>query len=132
MKAAREEMSEKKILSLGLMLLAAFALISVAALEFYPASVQAQGFRGMKRSPEQIVSRLKERLNLTDDQVKALDPIIRESMAKRLELIKQLRNLRQSTDDKINAVLTKEQAIEYQKIKDRQRARMRSGRSQMR
>jgi periplasmic protein CpxP/Spy len=126
MKAAegKEGISGNRTLSLSLMLLAVFALIAIASVEFYPAPVDAEGFRGMNRSPEQVVSRLKDRLNLTDEQAKAIEPIMRESMAKRSELLKEMQQLRESTDTKINGILTKEQAVEFQKIKDRQRERM--------
>ncbi|MEJ2684458.1 MAG: hypothetical protein P8Z71_08700 [Candidatus Sulfobium sp.] len=120
----REGMSGRKVLSLGLMLLAVFALIAVASVEFYPPPAQAAGFRGMKTSPDQVVSRLKDRLNLTDEQVKAIEPIISDSMAKSRELMNELRQLRQSTDAKIVGILTKEQAVEFQKIQDQRRERM--------
>ena len=122
MKAAEEIISGKKVLSYGLMLLAFFAVMAVAAVELYPASVNAAGFRAMKRSPGQIVAKLKERLNLTDDQVRALEPIIRDNMAKRAELMKEMKQLQESGDAKIIGILTKEQAIEFQKIRDRMRA----------
>ncbi|MEJ2695799.1 MAG: hypothetical protein P8013_04050 [Candidatus Sulfobium sp.] len=119
-----EVMPGKKVLSPGAMLLAVFALIVFASLDLYAPPVQAAGLRGMKRSPEQITARLKDRLNLTAEQTKQIEPIIRESMAKRRELVKEMQQLRQSTDTRINAVLTKKQAIEFQKIRDRRRARM--------
>lgn len=123
-KTRNEVPSGNKVLSCGLMLLAILAMMAIAAVEFYPASAQAAGFRAMQRSPEQIASRLKDRLNLTDDQVKAIEPIIRDNMAKRMELMKEMRQLRESTDDKIMQILTKEQAVEFQKMRDRMRSRM--------
>jgi Spy/CpxP family protein refolding chaperone len=126
MKAVKEKEAKwgNRTLSVSLMLLAVFALIAIAAVEFYPASAGAEGIRGMNRSPEQIVSRLKDRLNLTDQQVKAIEPIISDSMAKGRELVNELRQLRQSTDAKIIGILTKEQAVEFQKIRDQRQKRM--------
>jgi hypothetical protein len=125
LRAAKEKEPkwENRTLSLSLVLLAVFALIAIAAVEFYPASAGAEGVRGMNRSPEQIVSRLKDRLNLTDPQVKAIEPIISDSMTKGRELVNELRQLRQSTDAKIIGVLTKEQAVEFQKIRDQRQER---------
>ncbi len=127
MKAAKvkEAIWGNRTLSISLMLLSVFALIAVAAVEFYPASAGAERSRGINRSPEQIVSRLKDRLNLTDQQVKAIEPIIGDSMARSRELINELRQLRQSTDTKIIGILTKEQAVEFQKIRDQRQERMR-------
>jgi Spy/CpxP family protein refolding chaperone len=124
MKAVKEMMSANKFLSVSLIFLVLFSLLAIAAVEFYPASVQAAGFRAMKRSPEQITTMLKVRLNLTDRQVKAIEPIVNESMAKTRELMNELRQVRQSTDAKIVAVLTKEQAVQFQKIQDQRRERM--------
>lgn len=124
MKAVKDVMSTNKFLSVSLIILVLFALVAVSAVEFYPASVQAAGFRAMKRSPEQITVKLKERLNLTDEQVKAIEPIIKDSMAKTRELVKELRQIRRSTDAKIIAVLTKEQAVQFQRLQDQRRARM--------
>lgn len=120
----KEGASGKKVLSLGLMFLAVIALIAMASVELYPPSAQAAGFRGMRMSPDQVVARLKVRLNLTDKQVKAIEPIINDSMAKTRELMNQLRQLRQSTDAKIVGILTREQAVEFQKVQDQRRARM--------
>jgi len=122
--AERKVLSGGKFLTLALMLLAAFALIAIAAVELYPASARAEGPRAMNRAPEQIVSRLKDRLNLTDQQVKAIEPIIRDGVARSRELMKELRQLRQSKDAKIIEILTKEQAVEFQKIQDQRRQRM--------
>jgi Spy/CpxP family protein refolding chaperone len=80
----------------------------------------------MQRSPEQIVSRLKDRLNLTDDQVNKIRPIIEESMWKQEALRKEMLQLLQSTDAKIGAVLTPEQLKEFQQLKDERRGGMRS------
>jgi Spy/CpxP family protein refolding chaperone len=120
----KERISGNGALSLSLIILAVFALIAIASI-VYPAPIHAEGFRGMDRSPEQVVSRLKDRLKLTDEQAKAIEPIMRESMAKRRELLKEMVQLRESTNTKINGILTKEQAVEFQKMKDRQRERMR-------
>lgn len=120
----REEVSAKRVLSIGLMFLAIFSMLAIAAVELYPPSAQAAGLRGMKMSPDKVVARLKDRLNLTDDQVKVIKPIISNSMTRTRELMNELRQLRKSTDAKIIGVLTKEQAVEFQKIQDQRRQRM--------
>lgn len=121
---AREGVSSSRVLSVGLMFLLIFTMIAVAAIEVYPPAAQAAGFHGMKVSPDKVVARLKDRLNLTDEQVKAIRPVITDSMTKGRQLMNELRELRTSTDAKIISVLTKEQAVEFQKIQDQRRQRM--------
>ena len=101
-----------------------FCILSVIAA--HPLAAHAAGKNGMAPSSEQIVSRLKDRLNLTDDQVNKIQPIIEESMQKQAALRDQMLQLRQSTDAKISTVLTPEQSKEFQQLKDEQNARMRS------
>lgn len=101
-----------------------FCILSVIAA--YPLAAHAAGKPGMVRSSKQIVSHLKDRLNLTDDQANKIQPIIEESMQKQAALRDQMLQLRQSTDAKISAVLTPEQSKKFRQLKDERRERMRS------
>ncbi len=100
-----------------------FCILSVIAVT--PFVARAGGQNGWQRSPEQIVSHLKDRLSLTDEQVNKIRPIIEESMQKQDAIRKEMLQLRQSTDEKIGAVLTPEQLKEFQQFKNERRGGMR-------
>jgi len=53
----------------------------------WPLTTQAQDFSNISKSPEQIMSQLKKRLNLTKDQETKVPPIIQESIKKCNEII---------------------------------------------
>jgi len=95
--------------------------------------------RGANRTPGQVMERLNARLDLTEEQSAALEPIIRESIDKRRAVFDKYReqgqNVRQSiraemqsigdeTHDRMAAILTEEQIKELDDIREVKRARM--------
>jgi protein CpxP len=124
--STEERAPHLRALPQGFLALAACMLLSIAVIASYPAIAHAEGKNGIQPSSERIVSHLKGRLNLTDDQVNKIRPIMEESMQKQAALRDQMLQLRQSTDAKISAVLTPEQQKEFQQLNDKRREGMRS------
>lgn len=94
----------------------------------------AQG--GMRRSPEEQAKQLKEQLKLTDDQTakittilqtqaKSRDSIFNAANGDRQAMMQAMRPLMESTNTKIQAVLTDEQKAAYKKWMEERRERMR-------
>ena len=94
-----------------------------------PLTAQAQDSSNSNKSPEQIMSQLKERLNLTEDQEAKVWPIIKESIKKRNEIIQNgtqdgkkkksaLQELGWSTDMQLGNILTEQQMKEYQELQE--------------
>lgn len=97
----------------------------------------AQG--GMRRSPEEQAKQLKEQLKLTDDQTtkvtailqtqaKSRDSIFNAANGDRQAMMQAMRPLMESTNTKIQAVLTDEQKAAYKKWMEERRERMRQNR----
>jgi hypothetical protein len=61
------------------------------------------------------VLRLKEQLSLTEQQTQELDKIFKENRAKREVLTTKLRDISKKREERMNAVLTKEQREIYEK-----------------
>jgi hypothetical protein len=91
------------------------------------------------RSPEHVISHLREHLDLTEDQVAAIIPIIEESiensreifsknMEERREAKRSMRNevrtVAEKTEDQLAMILSDEQMKELQILKEEQRERM--------
>jgi Spy/CpxP family protein refolding chaperone len=91
------------------------------------------------RTPEQIISQMKTRLKLTDEQEAKIRPIIIESFKEQEEILDKPRNqnrsgiralrseLRQhqiSVEEKLSKTLTAEQLVEYRKLPEEQRRRI--------
>jgi len=83
-------------------------------------------------SPDEIMTQLRSRLNLTEAQQTDIRPIIEENLAKRSEILKsdtqdkrakrtELQKLQWSTDLKLGQILTEDQMKEYQKFREEQR-----------
>ncbi len=109
--------------------LAAFMLITAAALLTQPVSAQAGDLSGSWTSPEQMMSLLNERLRLTEEQETRVKSLIDETFKKRSEIIKNggrdgkseksaLRELQWSTDMQIGQILTDDQMKEYQELRE--------------
>lgn len=94
--------------------------------------------RGMNRTPEQVISRLTDRLDLTEEQAAGIEPVIRESLARKHEVFEKYgdkrREVRQAMRDEIRAIgdetheqlsniLTEEQIKELNVLKEERRAR---------
>jgi Spy/CpxP family protein refolding chaperone len=96
-----------------------------------PVGVHARDISNMNPSPDKVMSQLKTRLNLTEEQEAKMRLIIEESIRKRQEIVRnssedrravksQLQELRWSTDMQIGRILTEEQMKEYQKLRKEQ------------
>jgi len=92
------------------------ALCSVIAMLVVAGGVaQAQG---PMFTPEGNINKMKQELNLTDEQVKQITPIIQSEMQKRKELMDQMRNLHQDTETKIGKFLTPEQMTQWKTLRE--------------
>jgi len=97
------------------------------------------------RNPEQLRERLEElksRLELTPEQVEQIRPVLREELQKlkavrdkyneqdrnrrtRLQMARELRGLRDATDNKLKKILSKKQMEELKKIRQQRREQVR-------
>ncbi len=109
----------------GLSAFALCAMLCAAIIAFPPIPARAAGLRPQAPSGERVVSRLKERLKLSNEQVKKIQPIIEEGVRKQAAIRQEMIQQRQATDTKINAVLSPEQKKQFQAMKDERRERMR-------
>ncbi len=109
--------------------LAVYMLIIAAILLTEPTSARAGDFSSAWKSPEQMMSLLKERLGLTEVQETRIHPIVEETFKKRSEIIKNggqdgkseksaLQELQWSTDMQIGKILTGDQMKEYQTLRE--------------
>jgi Spy/CpxP family protein refolding chaperone len=107
----------------GIRLTVAFAVSVSLLLAGLTLVTAADAFAGKAGSPECRVWHLKERLNLTDEQVKAIEPIVREEMKKRSELKQDMIALRGTTRQKIAGVLTDEQKREFETLREQRKGK---------
>lgn len=123
----------KSLLCLGASLVAlALAPLSIAqpAAE-KPADQAEKGPREKGRRGGDRVAMLKERLQLTDEQVAKLQPIFAEQRAQmeklrdlpREEAMAKRREIEEAATPKIKAVLTAEQAAKYDAMREEMRSR---------
>ncbi len=117
---------------LKLLVISGYILFFPVIFMMQPAVVQARNASNMNTSTDEIMSRLKTRLNLTEDQEAKLRPVIEESIRKRQKIVEdgsddkkamrsQLQELRWSTDMQIGKILTEDQMKEYQNLREEQR-----------
>ncbi len=86
-----------------------------------------------KNDPDLIMDRLQVRLNLTDEQVEKIRPIIEDRIDKRLELIEmrndqdraemqslrnEMQELKNESQRLIESILTEDQIVEYRKMQE--------------
>ena len=118
--------------------MAAGVLIAAVALTMQPSSADARGFFGSQRSPDQIVERLTDRLDLTAEQVEAIRPIIEEKVLKMNEIKEnagadrraartEIQKLRWDTERKLDDILTDEQLEKYLELRQERRDGMNRG-----
>jgi Spy/CpxP family protein refolding chaperone len=116
--------------------LTGLALVMILAA---PAEAQQQGKRQRGMDPEARMERLKASLELTDDQIAALEPIFAAHDQKRRELFEsrsaerqamreQMEGLRLEMDDELAEVLTEEQMKTYVELRAETQQRFREGR----
>jgi protein CpxP len=110
-------------------LLASFIAVLLVTCQASPAAAQ-----GMQMSPEQRTQRLKDSLALNDTQTKQVLKIYTEMDTRRQELFSSgpedrdarmaaMRSLRDSTDVKIEALLTPTQKVKFDELKKRRAQR---------
>ncbi|HEX6820852.1 MAG TPA: hypothetical protein VF123_02255 [Candidatus Sulfotelmatobacter sp.] len=93
-------------------------------------------------SPEEVVSRLNQKLTLSDDQKAKITPIIAErqekmkalaaSSGRRRAKAREMRSIISDSDKKIEAVLTDEQKKAYRQMEQQRREQARERREQRR
>jgi len=118
------------------------SILSVGALLSSLAGAQSRGRVPPGKNADQILSDMKSRLNLTDEQEAKIRPIIEEQIKKRNALIEkyqgqgrqgreslrsEMQALGKSTEDQLQPILTKEQMGNYQKMQEEERQNMRKG-----
>jgi Spy/CpxP family protein refolding chaperone len=119
-------------------ILAAGLFIIAVALVTQPFSAEARGRLGFQRSPEQIVERLTDRLNLTEEQVEAIRPIIEDKVLKMNEIREksgtdrraartEMQKLMGETEIKLNEILTDEQIEKYVELRQENRGKFYRG-----
>ncbi|QTA90466.1 hypothetical protein [Desulfonema magnum] len=104
------------------------------------AAAQKGRFRGTERNPDQIMSVLKDRLSLTEEQEAQVRPIMEEQIEKQRALFEKYRGKgradrrtmrdemqknQEDTEKRLEGVLSKEQMDEFRKIRDEKRNKMR-------
>lgn len=103
------------------------------------ASQAAQRSATNSRSPEAIVNRLAEKLNLTADQKSQITPIIADRQQKLSDLradtslrrgqrMRQAKSIFEDSDKKINAVLNDQQKQQYAQLEQQMRQEMKQRR----
>jgi len=124
----------------GKILVAALCVLMVACLVFIQtASAQDRGRPGKAPSPERVMAKLTERLNLTEEQKAQMQPVIQDDMDKHREVMVKAREqeikdreavkaqfeaIDKETDAKLATILSAEQLKEFQKMREERRARM--------
>lgn len=91
---------------------------------------------------QQRIEELKERLDLTPEQIEQMRPVLEEELEKlkavrakysgdsqsrgaKLRIARELRAVRSSADDRLRRILSKQQMDEMKKIREERRARLR-------
>ncbi len=116
--------------------LAAGLLIIAFGLITQPFSAEARGPFGGQKSPDQIMERLTERLDLTDVQILAIRPVIEEKILKMNESRTKAGPDRQTaragkmrlkwdTTIKLNEILTDEQIAKYLELRQERHGKFR-------
>jgi Spy/CpxP family protein refolding chaperone len=118
--------------------LATGLFIIALALLTQPFSAEARGRFGFQKSPEQIMERLTDRLDLTEKQVEAIRPIIEEKVLRmnemreksgtdRLAVRTEMQKLRWDTEIRLNEILTDEQIEKYLELRQENRGKFYRG-----
>jgi len=115
---------------------AAAACILLAIIALVPDNVDAGGFRKGQNSAEEISCILANRLELSEEQQSAIQPILNEEKQKRHEIMERFREKRQAirdaiqseveandkaTEQKLAGILTGDQLKQYSELKEERR-----------
>ena len=99
------------------------ALISLCALIALLAILVGIGrAQGKMRTAEEMVVKMKQEVNLTDEQVKQITPVIQGEIQKRKELMEQMRTLHRETENKLDQYLTPEQKAQWKDLQEQRKA----------
>lgn len=113
-------------------------LIIALSLITQPFSAEAKGRFSPPISPNEIIELMTERLDLTEEQVAAIQPIIEEKIQRRNEIRSkagadrsvirtEIQKLRWDTEIRLNEILTDEQVEKYLELKQEHREKMHRG-----
>jgi Spy/CpxP family protein refolding chaperone len=122
-------------------ILATGFLIIIFGLIAQPLMAKGKGRFGPKKSPDEIVQTLTDRLNLSAEQVESILPIIEEKSllmqeirdkngANRKEARSEMHRLQLDTDMQLGRILTDEQVDKYLELKQEQREMRHAGNGQ--
>ena len=104
------------------------------------ASPAAAFRKGPKKSPEEILAHMTDRLELSDEQAEQIRPIIEDQVTKRSELFEkyheqgresrgqmrsEMRTLMEETDKQLEPILSADQMAELKKMREERHQRMR-------
>lgn len=124
--------------SLLFMTLAAGLFIITIGLLTQPFSAEARGRFGTPKSPGLIMERLTERLDLTDEQVEAVRPIIEEKIEKMTAIREkrgtdrraartEMQKLKWDTEVRLNEILNEDQIEKYLELRQDMRTKRHRG-----
>jgi len=138
---------QKRMLCLALSTVFSIGTVLAAPQDAPPAAPQDQapsadgGGRGPRQAmdPDRMVQQMAKRLNLSDDQVTQIRPIVTEQMSQMTAMrsdtsiaprdkMAKMMSLRADTATKIKALLTPEQRTQYDAMQQQQMDRMRQQR----
>ena len=116
------------ISSIGVAIL---CLLVVVGAMLYPVGLQAKGSSDQSISVDDFMSKMKERLHLTEEQATKVQSILEESFKKcryilnnseqdKKTIRSEMQQIQWATDIQIGKILTEEQMKEYQKIREEQ------------
>lgn len=123
----------------------ATCLLALITLLLLPVAGWSAGMKAGGPTPEQIVSAMRERLNLTQEQEAQIYPIMEQYQQKKEGIFQKYRGkkgeakeairseleaLREDIDGQLRTILSKEQMEEYQKMREERREKMRQQRQE--
>lgn len=108
-------------------------------------AMPAMAYRGDRMmEPDQVIANLRDRLDLTEEQMDQIRPIIEDQIEKRRQIFEEIktqgrqgrkalknemRAIRSYTDNQLEGILTEQQMEEYRQMQDERRQQKRGGRS---
>jgi len=136
----RKQLSlNKRIMKRGFSGLTGVVLLALAV-TFAFASPAAAHRKGPKKSPEDILAHMTDRLQLSDEQAEQIRPIIEDQVTKRRELFQkyheqgresrgqmrsEMQTLIEETDKQLEPILSDDQMAELKKMREERPQRMR-------
>jgi len=120
------------------MMIACLTLLTLLACS--PSRARNRGRIPQGKMPDDLISVMNKRLNISEEQVLQVRPIIEQECEKRRQIIEnyfgqgreamisirtELQELQDATETKLSTILTDKQMEEYRKIRDQERQEMR-------